>query len=147
MTHSKYGVSLDKEKALRDKMKKLKIAESDILERFIRSGGHGGQNVNKVSSCVYLKHLPTGTEVKCQKSRTQALNRFYARRILTNKIENMVLGKLSAEKKRIAKIRRQKKRRSKRAKEKILQQKHIRSEKKAFRQNFSKKNFDEISPF
>ena len=111
-------------------MQSLGIRERDIEEKFIRSGGHGGQNVNKTSTCVYLKHLPTGIEVKCQKERSQALNRFFARRILTNKIENLRLDKLSQERKQIEKIRRQKRKRSKRAKEKLLAQKVKHSRKK-----------------
>jgi protein subunit release factor B len=121
-----FGVSPDKEQALADRMAELGIRESDIIEKFIRSGGHGGQNVNKVATCVYLKHLPTGTEVKCQQERLQSLNRFLARRILTDKIEAGILGKRSAEEQRIAKIRRQKRKRSKRAKDKMLADKrHI----------------------
>ncbi len=114
------GVSPDKEQALADRMAALGIREEDIVEKFIRSGGHGGQNVNKVATCVYLKHLPTGTEVKCQQERFQSLNRYLARRILTDKIEAAVMGRQSEEERRIAKIRRQKRKRSKRAKEKVL---------------------------
>ena len=129
----KYGISPEKERALLEKMEHLGIREEDIIERFIRSRGHGGQNVNKVSTCVYLKHLPTGIEVKCQQERSQALNRFFARRIMIQKIENQILGKESAEQQRIAKIKRQKRRRSKRAQEKVLHLKHIQSEKKKTR--------------
>jgi protein subunit release factor B len=125
-----FGVSPDKEEALAERMEKLGIREADIVEKFIRSGGHGGQNVNKVATCVYLKHLPTGFEVKCQQERLQSLNRFLARRILTDKIETAILGKQSAEEQRIAKIRRQKRKRSKRAKEKMLADKRHVSEKK-----------------
>jgi protein subunit release factor B len=107
MASLKYGVSAEKEEALHEKMEELGIREEDVVERFIRSRGHGGQNVNKVSTCVYLKHLPTGIEVKCQKERSQALNRFLARRILAEKIENLLLGKQSAEQQRIEKIRRE----------------------------------------
>ena len=130
MVTLRYGVSAEKEKALEEKMEGLGIKEMDIVERFVRSRGHGGQNVNKVSTCVYLKHLPTGLEVKCQQERSQALNRFLARRILVQKIEDRILGKESEEQQRIAKIRRQKRRRSKRAQEKVLELKHIQSEKK-----------------
>jgi len=125
-----YGVGPDKERALAERMEKLGIREADIIEKFIRSGGHGGQNVNKVATCVYLKHLPTGTEVKCQQERLQSLNRFLARRILADKIETAIRGRQSAEEQRIAKIRRQKRKRSKRAKEKILADKRRVSEKK-----------------
>jgi len=124
------GVRPDKEQALAERMEKLGIREGDIVEKFIRSGGHGGQNVNKVATCVYLKHLPTGTEVKCQQERLQSLNRFLARRIMTDKIETAILGRQSAEEQRIAKIRRQKRKRSKRAKEKMLADKRQVSEKK-----------------
>lgn len=133
MAYSKYGVTLAKEKTLADKMEKLGIKEKDITEKFIRPRGKGGQKVNKTSTCVYLKHVPSGIEVKCQKDRTQSLNRFFARRILAEKVEKLILGKKSQEQQRIEKIRRQKRKRTKRAKEKILRQKRIQSEKKEFR--------------
>jgi protein subunit release factor B len=128
-----YIVSIEKAKALEDRMERLGIKESDILERFVRSQGHGGQKVNKTSSCVYLKHLPTGIEVKCQQERSQSLNRFLARRILVEKIENMVLGEESEKQQQIEKIRRQKRKRSKRAKEKVLRLKHAQSARKQAR--------------
>ncbi len=118
-------------------MEALRIREKDIGEKFIRSSGKGGQKVNKTSSCVYLKHRPSGIEVKCRQERSQALNRFLARRILANKIEARILGRLSEESKRIEKIRRQKRRRSKRAKEKILKDKKKRAEKKKMRSVYS----------
>jgi len=122
-----------KKETLEKKMHELKVYEKDIIEKFIRSQGRGGQKVNKTSSCVYLKHKPSGIEVKCQRERSQALNRFLARRILVNKIETLIKGRLSAEQKRIEKIRRQKRKRSKRAKEKMLRDKAKRSQKKAQR--------------
>jgi len=125
-----FGVSPEKEQALAERMEKLGLREADILEKFIRSGGHGGQNVNKVATCVYLKHLPSGLEVKCQQERFQSLNRYLARRILADKFETALLGRQSEEEQRIAKIRRQKRKRSKRAKDKMLADKHRVSEKK-----------------
>jgi protein subunit release factor B len=128
-----FGVSPDKESALREKMSRLGIREEDIVESFVRSKGPGGQNVNKVSTCVQLKHLPSGIEVKCQQERSQALNRYLARRILVNKIETRIMGSLSEEMQRIEKIRRQKRRRSRRAKLKVLEAKRRNAEKKLLR--------------
>ncbi|NQU08998.1 MAG: peptide chain release factor-like protein [Candidatus Abyssubacteria bacterium] len=128
-----FSVSSQKNKALRDKMEKLGIREDDLVEKFIRSRGAGGQNVNKVSTCVYLKHVPTGVEVKIQKERSQAMNRFLARRRLAEKIENMMAGKASEEQQRREKIRRQKRRRSRRAKEKMLRDKKLQADKKKLR--------------
>ncbi len=126
-------VSVDKEDALKTKMLKLGVSESDFEESFIRSSGPGGQKVNKSSSCVYLVHLPTGLSVKCQKERSQSLNRFLARRLLLEKIERQQKGFLAEEKERREKIRRQKRKRSKRAKEKILAEKRQQARKKNLR--------------
>jgi len=128
-----FPVSPLKEKGLIKKMEALNIYEKDIKESFVRSGGKGGQHVNKTSTCVYLKHIPTGIEVKCQEERSQSLNRYKARVILFKKIDQLVKGKESEEIQRIEKIRRQKRKRSKRAKEKMLAEKKITSEKKKFR--------------
>jgi peptide chain release factor len=127
------NISKEKAQALKEKMASLGIKESDLTEKFIRSSKKGGQNVNKVATCTYIKHRPTGIEVKCQKERSQSLNRFFARRILVNKIEEIVLGKASEVRKKREKIKRQKRKRSKRAKEKILKDKKIQSEKKKLR--------------
>ncbi len=129
-----FGVSSKKEEALRQKMERLGIFEKDLVEKFIRSSGHGGQNVNKTSTCVYLKHIPTQVDVKCQQERSQGLNRYFARKTLADKIEAMILGKESEEQQKIAKIRRQKRKRSKRAKEKMLEGKRKQAQKKASRQ-------------
>jgi len=123
----------EKMKALQEKMERLGILEKDLIEKFVRSGGKGGQKVNKASSCVYLKHLPTGVEVKCQQERYQSLNRFLARRLLADKIETLVQGRLSREEQEREKIRRQKRRRSRRAKARMLADKHAQSDKKFLR--------------
>lgn len=128
-----YGVGIFKEKALAERMSRFGIKESDISESFIRSSGPGGQNVNKTSTCVYLKHIPTGIEVKCQRERSQSLNRYIARQLLVKKIETLILGDLSQERQRIEKIRRQKRKRSKRAKLKVLEAKRLHSRKKILR--------------
>jgi len=129
----RFSVGRDKEEALRIKMESLGIKETDLEEKFICSGKKGGQNVNKTSTCVYLKYKPMAIEVKCREERSQALNRFLARRILVNKIESLVLGRKAQERKKIEKIKRQKRKRSRRAKEKMLRYKKMRSEKKELR--------------
>ena len=128
-----FSVSLSKEKELGEKMEALNIREEEIRESFIRSGGKGGQHVNKVSTCVYLKHIPTGIEVKCQEERSQSLNRYRARVLLVKKIDQMIKGRESEERQKIEKIRRQKRKRSKRAKEKMLAEKKVQAQKKRLR--------------
>lgn len=83
----KFPVTEKKEKELLEEMRKLGIKESDIEEKFIKCSGHGGQKLNKTSTGVYLRHIPSGIEVKCTKERSQGLNRFFARRILVEKIK------------------------------------------------------------
>jgi protein subunit release factor B len=114
-------------------MQKLGVSEEDLEEKFIRSSGPGGQRVNKASTCVFLRHLPTNIIVKCQRERSQSLNRFLARRRLLYLIEKRQKGFVLEEKQRIEKIRRQKRRRSRRAKEKMLETKHKQSGKKKLR--------------
>ena len=123
-------IGKEKQEALLEKMESLGIHEKDIVEKFIRSSGKGGQKVNKASTCVYLKHLPTGIEVKCQRERYQAINRYLARKILADKVETMIRGKESEEQQKIAKIRRQKRKRSQKAKMKMLEDKKKQSQKK-----------------
>lgn len=130
---SLYPVSPEKEKKLLERMKKWDVREDDIHETFVRAQGRGGQKVNKTSSCVMLVHIPSGISIKCQSERSQAMNRFIARRLLLDRIEERELGRKSAERQRIEKIRRQKKRRSRRGKEKMLKTKHERGEIKEMR--------------
>ncbi len=125
------------------KMEELSLFESDLIEKFILGSGNGGQKVNKTSSCVYLKHVPTGIEVKCQKERSQEMNRFFARKELCKKVEEIVFQKKSEKQQEQEKIRRQKKRRSRKSKEKILADKKNLSEKKSLRKSPSSPNSQE----
>ncbi|HEY4415020.1 MAG TPA: peptide chain release factor-like protein [Verrucomicrobiae bacterium] len=128
-----FPVSLEKESQLTQRMAALDVREADIDESFVRSGGHGGQNVNKVSTCVMLVHRPTGVSVKCQETRQQGMNRFIARRLLLDKIEEKKNGFIAAQRAEIEKIRRQKRKRSKRAKARMLDNKARHATKKALR--------------
>jgi protein subunit release factor B len=110
-----FPVSEEKNKWLQERMEALGIHEKDIEERFIRSSGSGGQKVNKTSTCVYLKHIPTEIEVKWMRERNQSLNRFLARRELVRRIERLS-GRLTPEDIKIEKAKRQKLKRKKRAK-------------------------------
>jgi peptide chain release factor len=123
----------EKARALAQRLAALGIREEDLDESFVHSGGKGGQNVNKVATCVVLVHRPTGTFVKCQRERTQGANRLIARAMLADKIEEARLGRQSARQQEAERIRRQKRRRSRRAKSKMLAQKRARSETKALR--------------
>ncbi len=136
-------VSPGKEKSLLERMQALGVREQDIEEQFVRSSGAGGQKVNKTSSCVVLHHRPTGIRVKCQQERSQALNRFLARRILLDKIETKLRGAESAERQEIAKIRRQKRRRSRRAKLKLLADKRHQAEKKSSRAGVRPEHYED----
>lgn len=117
------------------RMAALGIKEADLEESFVRSGGHGGQNVNKVSTCVMLRHRPSGVQVKCQESRQQGLNRIAARRMLLDKIEAQRREKAAAARAEMEKVRRQKRKRSQAAKNRMLADKSRRAEKKKFRRS------------
>lgn len=128
-----FPVSPEKVTALYAELARLGLKEDDLDEQFIRSGGHGGQNVNKVSTCVVLVHKPSGMMVRCEQERSQGMNRFLARRLLAEKIAEKIHGEISKKKSEAEKIRRSKRKRSRRAKEKMLENKRFHGQKKAGR--------------
>lgn len=130
---SAFPVSPEKETQLVRRMAVLGVSETELEETFVRSGGHGGQNVNKTATCVMLLHRPTGLQVKCQTTRQQGLNRFIARRLLLDKIEKLRTGAIASERAQIEKIRRQKRRRSRRARQRMLADKAHHAAKKESR--------------
>jgi peptide chain release factor len=127
-------VSKEKSESLEERMRKLHINEDDLIEKFVLGSGPGGQKINKSATCVYIKHIPTGIEVKCQESRSREENRFIARRHLIEKLEKQILHEKTQKEKEEEKIRRQKRRRTRRRQEKILKEKKEHSEIKAQRQ-------------
>ena len=128
-----FSLSADKLAQVEQRMRALGVRESDLEETFVRSGGAGGQKVNKSSSCVMVLHRPTGLRVKCQTTRHQAMNRLLARRLLLEKIERMQKAYAEAERGRLEKLRRQKRKRSPLAKERMLADKQRQSQKKRLR--------------
>ena len=130
-----FPVSPEKEAQLDQRMAALGVREVDLEESFVRSGGHGGQNVNKVSTCVMLLHRPTGIQVKSQSTRQQGLNRYLARHLLLDKIASHRKSQADAERARIEKARRQKRKRPHGLQESILRSKARRSETKRLRRN------------
>ena len=125
--------SLDKEAQLAQRMAALGVREEDLEETFVRSGGHGGQNVNKVATCVMLLHRPTGLQVKCQTTRQQGFNRHLARLLLVEKLEARRQARRDAERASMEKLRRQKRGRSRGAKLRMLADKARHATKKAHR--------------
>ena len=126
-------VTKEKRKTLEKRMEELEIYEEDLIEKFILGSGSGGQKINKTSSCVYLKHIPTGIEIKCQQDRSREMNRFFARRDLCEKIAAKIHGEKTKKEREIQKIRQQKKRRSRKVKQKVLEEKKKHSEVKSLR--------------
>lgn len=128
-------VSTEKLEALTRRMESLGFSESDLLEKFVRGSGAGGQKINKTSNCVFLKHLPSGVAIKCQMDRSRELNRYLARRELCEALEQIRDGKASAKSQAIEKMRRQKRRRSRRSKLRSIADKRQLSQKKSLRKS------------
>ncbi len=130
---SSTAISTENEDPLAQRMAALGVLESDLEESFVRSGGHGGQNVNKVATCVMLLHRPSGIAVKCQTTRHQGQNRQLARALLLDKLEALRKGQAEAERARVEKLRRQKRGRSRGAKQRMLADKSFHAAKKSSR--------------
>jgi protein subunit release factor B len=137
-TALRFGVDTKKAKALEERLERLGVKEADLVERFVRASGPGGQKINKTSVAVHLKHEPSGFEVKAAAARSQALNRYKARCLLAERLEAKIDGRRSAERQRIEKVKRQKRKRSKRAKNKMLREKKKVAEKKQSRKSVSR---------
>jgi len=135
-------MSPEKEAELRRRMAALGIDESDLTEKFVRGSGSGGQKINKTSSCVYLRHRPSGIEVKCQAGRSQALNRLLARRLLCERLEAVRDEVASAAEQARERIRRQKRRRSRKQKERMFEAKRRTGEKKSGRTRVARSTED-----
>jgi protein subunit release factor B len=112
-----FAVSPEKNAELRRRMEALGVREEDLEERFVRASGKGGQHVNKTATCVQLRHRPTGIEVKCMTERSQSLNRFFARRLLLDRVAE-ALGLKTAKSNALEKLRRQKARRGRKTAQK-----------------------------
>jgi protein subunit release factor B len=128
-------ISSEKTTALEARMAALGISECELLEKFVRGSGAGGQKINKTSNCVFLKHLPTGVCIKCQIDRSREMNRFLARRELCDQLESIRDGKSSAKTQAIEKMRRQKRQRSRRSKQRSVADKRQLSQKKSLRRS------------
>ncbi|TAG08332.1 MAG: peptide chain release factor-like protein [Verrucomicrobia bacterium] len=128
-------ISQEKLDGLARRMAELNIRDDELLEKFVRGSGAGGQKINKTSSCVFLKHLPTGVCIKCQLDRSREANRFFARRELCDQLEAIRDGKATAKSQAIEKMRRQKRRRSRRSKQRSIADKRTLSDKKTLRKS------------
>lgn len=117
-------ISKEKWQKLTERMAKLQINEADLIEKFIVGSGKGGQKLHKTASTVYLKHIPSGHEIKCQYSRGRDDNRYFARERLCDKLQAFICGEKTKERQRLEKLKRQKKRRSRRSKQKMLDEKY-----------------------
>ncbi|PJD93225.1 MAG: peptide chain release factor-like protein [Legionella sp.] len=126
-------ITKEKWHKLTEQMTKLHIIETDLVEKFILGSGKGGQNLHKTASTVYLKHLPSGLEVKCQSSRRRDDNRYFARKRLCEKLQESIGDEQTKEQQRVEKLKRQKKRRSRRSKQKMLDEKSRQGQLKGLR--------------
>jgi len=126
-------INKDKWNKLSERMETLHIQEADLVEKFILGSGKGGQKRNKTASTVYLKHVPSGLEIKCQESRSREDNRYFARERLCEKLHVLVSDEQTKEQQQIEKIKRQKKRRSRKTKQKMLDEKSKRGQLKTLR--------------
>jgi peptide chain release factor len=135
MARMQNPITSEKIAALEQRMAAIGITEADLLEKFVRGSGSGGQKINKTSNCVFLKHLPTGICIKCQMDRSRELNRFLARRELCEQLEMIRDGKASAKTQAIEKMRRQKRQRSRRSKQRSTADKRLLSQKKSLRRS------------
>jgi protein subunit release factor B len=125
----------DKLAAMEQRLTALGIAEADLLEKFVRGSGAGGQKINKTSNCVFLKHLPTGVCIKCQMDRSREMNRFLARRELCEQLEAIREGKAVARTHAIEKMRRTNRPRSRNSKNRSVADKRNLSQKKSMRRS------------
>lgn len=126
-------ISTEKWEKLAAWMERLRITEDDLIEKFILGSGKGGQKLHKTASTVYLKHLPSGLEIKCQYSRSREDNRYFARERLCEKLHAIHSDEKTKEQQRIEKLKRQKKRRSRRSKQKMLDEKSRQGQLKVLR--------------
>ena len=130
-------ISEYKQKQLQERMERLGVREADLDEQFVRGSGKGGQKINKTSSCVVLLHKPSAIMIKCQKERSQAMNRYFARRELCDRLEERDKTRKSEREQEREKIRRQKRRRSRRQQARVLDAKSSQGAKKQARQTVS----------
>ena len=130
-------ISPEKIATQEQRMLALGILDDELVEKFITGSGSGGQKINKTSSCVYLKHVPSGIEIKCQRERSRELNRYLARKELCDRIDEIKNGILSKRQQAIEKIRRQKRQKSRKQKQRMVADKRMQSQKKNERRQSS----------
>lgn len=123
-------ISAEKQRQLNGRMARLGIYEDDLVEKFVAGSGPGGQKINKTASRVYLKHEVSGFEVQCQAGRSQSFNRYQARLLLCDHLEEKARQKKLERQRLRARERYRKRRRSKAQKRRLKETKMQRSEKK-----------------